>query len=90
MCGRRLDELDGDDSATGPDEADGKVDLAEQQSERLRHCKHQNTALCWKRLTRLPGEMNTWFGLITSKTTMIATRPTTTGRTPLTISDAAA
>src|SRR5712692_2063416 len=34
-----------------------------------------NTALCWKRLTRLPADRNTWFGLITSKTTMIATRP---------------
>src|SRR5713101_3069374 len=42
-----------------------------------------NTALCWKRLTRLPADRNTWFGLITSKTTKIATRPRTTGSTPL-------
>jgi hypothetical protein len=42
-----------------------------------------NTALCWNRLTRLPGERKTWLGLIASKTMTIARRPKMTGSTPL-------
>ena len=42
-----------------------------------------NTALCWKRFTRLVGDRKTWLGLMISKTAMITTIATITGRTPL-------
>jgi len=42
-----------------------------------------NTALCWKRLTRLLAEMKTWFGLMISKTTTMMTSARMTGSSPL-------
>src|SRR5207237_1993500 len=41
------------------------------------------TALCWKRLTRLPAERNTWFGLMAVKMTEMRMMPAMTGSTPL-------
>ena len=63
----------GDDAADRPDIADRQVDLAQEQDEDLGHARTMKTALWSNRLTRLPGERKTWFGLTISKTTTTAT-----------------
>ena len=53
--GGRLDELDGDGGATRTDEADGQVDLAEDEGEGFRHGEHHDHGALLEQVDQVDG-----------------------------------